>query len=344
MFLVQKALWIPFVRGSASERIFVMVRRRDAFTLIELLVVIAIISLLISILLPSLSAARDQAKSGVCLSNLKRLGTGMTLYTSNHRDRLPPFRLKKSRPTDGAPTFVNKWGRQKPRWQWFVDSQEVGPLIDPEPFLGEIETTGKFGDSSVGVGGESGIEMTNRYFTCPSHNDESDLNVRNGAYGYNYQYLGNSRMDAKSQEWDNFPVGLGRLRSAGQTILIADSRGAGMRHGKHSYTLDPPRLAIEANAKKFGPSVGDVGGGLDPTLYAYSPAEKRHGDRANVVFLDGHADSKKPADLGYELNDKGVPSGVLDPLSGAYSASNKLWNGSGYDQIAVDHRRQASKP
>lgn len=58
--------------------------RLSAFTLIELLVVVAIIATLIAILLPSLSAAREQARVSVCLSNMRQIVMAGSTYVSDN--------------------------------------------------------------------------------------------------------------------------------------------------------------------------------------------------------------------------------------------------------------------
>jgi prepilin-type N-terminal cleavage/methylation domain-containing protein len=63
-----------------------------AFTLIELLVVISIIALLISILLPSLTAAREAAKSTQCRSNLHQLMVAQFAYATQSNDTQAPWR------------------------------------------------------------------------------------------------------------------------------------------------------------------------------------------------------------------------------------------------------------
>jgi len=65
-------------------------RKILAFTLIELLVVISIISMLMAILLPSLSRAREQARRAACMANLRSIGQGLFLYAHDNDGRLVP--------------------------------------------------------------------------------------------------------------------------------------------------------------------------------------------------------------------------------------------------------------
>lgn len=64
-------------------------RTTKAFTLIELLVVIAIIALLVTILMPSLSRARELARDAKCKVHLRYVGTGFAMYTTEYDEYFP---------------------------------------------------------------------------------------------------------------------------------------------------------------------------------------------------------------------------------------------------------------
>lgn len=104
------------------------VARGGAFTLIELLVVIAIISVLMSILLPSMRRAREQAKETVCRTNLRSIMLAQTVYLNDHH-RFPNMNNDED---DGS-------------WQYNYlifdgrDSDEnFGPLVRRQAYISDL--------------------------------------------------------------------------------------------------------------------------------------------------------------------------------------------------------------
>ena len=69
------------------ERIRALAPR--GFTLLELLIVIAILTLLVSLLLPALSLARESAKGVICTANLRHIAQAWQLYLQDNEDTLP---------------------------------------------------------------------------------------------------------------------------------------------------------------------------------------------------------------------------------------------------------------
>ena len=64
-------------------------KNRYKFTLIELLIVVAIIGILTSILMPSLSSAREKGKRAVCMSNQRNNMLAFKIYAGDNRDKYP---------------------------------------------------------------------------------------------------------------------------------------------------------------------------------------------------------------------------------------------------------------
>jgi len=103
-------------------------RGRTGFSLIELLVVVSIIALLISILLPSLSSARAQARTTVCASRISQETKAMFMYAEDYDER-PPFIGTGFGMINGIDDYSEK----------DVDYSELGPTGTTGLFLAQHE-------------------------------------------------------------------------------------------------------------------------------------------------------------------------------------------------------------
>jgi prepilin-type N-terminal cleavage/methylation domain-containing protein/prepilin-type processing-associated H-X9-DG protein len=296
---------------------------RFAFTLIELLVVVAIIALLISILMPVLSNARQQARATKCLAHLRVLGEGLSIYVSEHRDVLPPGRLPK---IDECNAYADMFGRRKYRPTFTaMMSPAVGapPFEDPMPcdIAGQTDRFGQDGDRQ---------DYSYDVYVCPGVPEWTD--ERNGSYGYNYQFLGNSRLfdlvDVHS--YKNWPVQLTWIRYPARTVAAGDGMGTAAfwppedrmeyennardaeRHGNEGFNLDPPRV---------DPVSGEMAN-FDSSPQSRSAADPRHRGMANILWIDGHASAQTLPELGYRFTSEGAVS---------FEGENVLWSGNGLD-------------
>ncbi|MDB5324818.1 MAG: xcpT 4 [Phycisphaerales bacterium] len=93
-------------------------RQRKAFTLVELLVVIGIIALLISILLPSLNRARQQANLIKCSSNLRSIGQMLQIYVSENKGFAPYGQVDSNIQTGAMLSYTGLLADAPAPWYW----------------------------------------------------------------------------------------------------------------------------------------------------------------------------------------------------------------------------------
>lgn len=299
-------------------------RRSPGFTLIELLVVIAIIALLISILLPSLSRARGQARTVVCGTNLRTFGQGIALYQEIHNDAMLPSRLPKQDDCNSSTRLLGAMKFRPTFVAMMASAVGVAPFDDPQACKNTVDRSGEDGDRQ---------DYSYPGYYCPQTPEWTD--ERNGSYGYNYQYLGNSRLlnPDDPTSYKNWGRKGTSIMLPSNTVAAADCMGTA------ASWPTPERLPYENNsrdAERYGnegfnldpPIIGSGGGGeaanYDSAPQSRTAADPRHYGRAVVVWLDGHVTTETLETLGYAVQ----PDGVIPFYPELYEASNAQWSGS----------------
>ena len=297
---------------------------RRAFTIVELLVVIGIIGLLMSILMPALSRARQQANAVQCMVRLRTLAQAWTMYADANTGVSCPGRM----PTvgslaNGMPVpppagpgvyYLDNGNQYRPRWY-----ELLGGVIKQFPCRSPRTTE------------DDSWTIDNPQFLCAAVPEWT--NSRNYVYGYNHQFLGNPRPRADGR-WVNWPVKATRIRSA-ETVMAMDSMGTAAgkpakdRLGYYAdgtkdewafankgFLVDPPRLTAASDYADTQKRSPEHRSGPDP----------RHAGRANVAFCDGHVEALTPGDMGYVVREDGSVA------ANGPGTHNRMFSGTGQDE------------
>ena len=156
------------------------------FTLIELLVVIAVIAILVAMLMPALSSAKEKGRQMVCMSNMKQIGYAFQFYTDENNDYLPAVV-----DYDGS-ALSNWWSRSR-----------IWDLIYKYPWTWD----------------NNGAVFFASVFSCPTARIKAPCPPVSSHYAMNSAYLQNSSTDALN------PHKRGLCMAPSSTLLFGEGNG-----------------------------------------------------------------------------------------------------------------------
>ncbi len=285
---------------------------RRAFTLVELLVVIGVIALLISILLPSLSKARESANRLKCASNLRQVGMACVMHANDHRGFYPLAGRIRSESSGflssatGTPANVFDIAQRKYTYL-AVDASNpsmIAPLpVAIAPYLGVKIRTDNAINTVADLAKPNGIS---KYFYCPS-DVLSDRNIgtfylaeSNGyslqctiltSYQLNEAFLGTNDMNYNAYRLYGNSA---KVHHADQTVLFIDGiprPGTTIANYSAFYNLNTgTTLSASLYDIMAGvPAQTNTSAALGGYSTSFDPI--RHHNRMNILFIDGHVEN-----------------------------------------------------
>ena len=279
---------------------------RRAFTLVELLVVVGIIAVMVGILMPALSRARESARQVQCLSNLKQLSNATVAYVNENRGYYP------GRAGQGADSWFN--GDPKRYYGWIAWRRRIDPVTGMQypstpdlnitysalaPYLGvklfDHNPTNSTAFDILNAANSVAPDLEQIY-RCPSDKLEqriafaSDFNGGRGIYRYSYSMnicFGNKKPDASGTLLENRAhLKISQVRRASEKVIYIDESERSVNNGEWNPTA--PLINADDPSKDYS--------AIAERHEAKSKKNSQEA-RGNVAFADGHAEffSRKEA-------------------------------------------------
>lgn len=234
-------------------------RNQHAFTLIELLVVISIISLLISILLPALSAARQSAQSTKCLANLKQIGMMHVMYDGDNKS-LPLA-------AEWNSALSKSWKGWN--WRYYTMNYTQSYGIFDCPSINNATGMQELLGNTDAYASESGSQWSRWMYV------EYGVSVNNLFGSFRYSTTGGGGANAPYNT-SSIPARLADLHNASKIYSTMDTTSFNASSPRGNYTVTDWRNAPTANGETIPGA--------------------RHASAVNVTWADGHASSQKVSD------------------------------------------------